>query len=243
MLHRAMPLAADEVHVWQVSLATSLGSDLSRVLSSKELERADRFRNPERRHAFLVARATLRGILARESGSDAAGLRFAVGPHGKPMLDPPQALRFNLSHSGEIVLCAVARNREVGVDVERIKPRIDHAALARRFFSPLENEQLCSLPPALRPAAFFSAWTRKEALVKVWGVGLSLPLDRFDVSVHPHRPARLLGAREGPGREGHWSVRELDPDPGYAGAVAVEGALGILICRHWDWNGTEPAPE
>ena len=236
MLHRAMPPAADVVHVWQASLSTSPPTDLSGVLSPEELERADRFGNPASRSAFLVARSTLRGVLAHELGTDAAALRFATGPHGKPFLqDPLTALRFNLSHSGDVVVCAVAWEREVGVDVERFKPDIHHAALARRFFSPLENEQLFSLPPALRPAAFFAAWTRKEALVKAWGVGLSLPLDSFDVSVHPHHPADLLGVREGPGRGGWWSLRELDPGAGYAGAVAVEGRVGPLICRSWDW--------
>lgn len=234
MLHRAMPVA-DEVHVWQASLTASPPADLADLLSPEEFERADRFGNPARRSAFLVARSTLRGVLAHELGIDAVALRFAIGLHGKPFLEhPPTPLRFNLSHSGGIVLCAVAWEREVGVDVERIKPDIDHAALARRFFSPLENEQLASLPPALRPAVFFATWTRKEALVKAWGVGLSLPLDRFDVSVHPHRPAELLDVREGPGRDGQWSVHELAPGPGYAGAVAVEGRVGPLICRTWE---------
>lgn len=243
MLQRAMALAAGEVHVWQASLSASLAPDLLEVLSVDERQRGDRIGHPRRRAAFLVARATLRGVLAHESGADAATLRFAVAPHGKPVLDPPQALRFNLSHSGEIVLCAVAWDRDVGVDVEKIKLDIDHVSLARRFFSTLENEQLASLPPALRHAAFFAAWTRKEALAKAWGVGLSLPLDRFDVAVHPRRPAELLGVREGPGCEGRWSVHELDPGPGYAGALAVEGPLGPLVCRRWAGDGPEPAPE
>ena len=243
MLHRAMPPAADQVHVWQTSLAASPLPDLPSVLSPDELERADRFGNPARRSAFLVARATLRGVLAHELGTDPAVLRFAIGPHGKPFLDNPStALRFNLSHSGDIVLCAVAWGRDVGVDVERIKPDIDHTALARRFFSPLENQELASLPPALQRAAFFAAWTRKEALVKAWGAGLSLALSHFDVSVHPHRPAQLLGVREGPGRGGWWSVHELAPGPGYAGAVAVEGPPGTLLQRHWSPDGAEPAP-
>jgi 4'-phosphopantetheinyl transferase len=241
MLHQRMPLAADEVHVWQASLTDRPGSYHQSGLSPEELERADRIGNPERRHGFLVARAMVRGVLAHELGADAAALRFAVGPHGKPFLDPP-ALRFNLSHSGDVVVVAVADDREVGVDVERIKPAIDHAALARRFFSPLENEQLATLAPSLQHAAFFAAWTRKEALVKAWGVGLSLPLNRFDVSLLPHRPAQLLGAREGAGRLGHWSVHELDSGPGYAAAVAVEGVLGDLTYRRWGHDEEEPAP-
>lgn len=229
-----MPPAADEVHVWQSSLAGSPPADLPNLLSPEELRRADRFGNPARRSAFLVARSTMRGVLAHELGTEPVALRFASGPHGKPFLEnPPTALRFNLSHSGEVVLCAVTWERDVGVDVERIKPTIDHVALARRFFSPMENEQLSSLPPELRRDAFFATWTRKEALVKAWGVGLSLPLDRFDVSVHPHRPAQLLGVREGPGEDGQWSLHELHPGPGYAGALAVKGDIGALICRPW----------
>lgn len=244
MLQRGMPPAVDEVHVWQASLAASPFPDPSSVLSPEELGHANRFGNPARRAAFLLARATLRGVLAHESGLDAAALRFATGPHGKPFLiDPPTALRFNLSHSGEIVLCAVAWGRDVGVDVERVKPDIDHAALARRFFSPLENEQLSSLPPALQRAAFFATWTRKEAVVKAWGVGLSLPLDRFDVSVDPHRPAQLVGVRDGPRCGGHWSIHQLRIGCGYAAAVAVQGPLGTLIRRRWGHDGPEPAPQ
>lgn len=240
MLQRAMPPAADEVHVWRASLAGGPGPDEVAALSPEETERAARFTKPEGRARFVVARATVRGVLAHELGGEAWALRFATGPHGKPLLDPPGPVRFNLSHSGDVLLVAVARYREVGVDVERIKPTIDHAALARRFFSPTENEQLCSLPPDSRPGAFFAAWTRKEALLKAWGVGLSLPLDRFDVSLLPSRPARLLGARQGPGRSGQWSVHELDVGRGYAAALAVEGALGSLTCRLWDRHGGRP---
>lgn len=241
-----MPLAADEVRVWQASLTDSPGSAAQLgFLSPAEVARADRFRHPRRRSAFLVARTMVRSVVAHELGADPRALRFAIGPHGKPSLEPPNAVHFNLSHSGDVILVAVA-GHEVGVDVERIKPTIDHASIARRFFSSLENRQLASLPPPLRSAAFFAAWTRKEALVKAWGVGLSLPFDCFDVSVFPDRPAQFLRAREGPGRLGRWSVHELEPGPGYAAAVAVavavEGPLAPLTCRRWDQDGPAPAP-
>lgn len=237
-----MALAAGDVHVWQASLVGDPGPDALRVLSPEELRRADRFADPQRRAAFLVARSTVRSVVAYELGADARALRFAAGAHGKPFLDPPHALHFNMSHSGDIVLVAVAGDREVGVDVERMKATTDHAALARRFFSPLENRQLASLPPHLTSAVFFATWTCKEALVKAWGVGLSLPLDRFDVSVPPNHSAEFLGAREGPGRHGHWSLCQLQPGPGYAGAVAVEGEVRSLTCRRWTEKGPEPAP-
>lgn len=239
MLHRPMPLAPDEVRVWQASVAATPRPDPA-ALAGEDWDRARRFRHQERRHAFLVARATLRGVLAHELGEDLSALRFGTGPHGKPVLDPVGALRFNLSHSGDIVLVAVAGDREVGVDVEKIKPHLDHDALARRFFSAHENRHLATVAPESRRDAFFAAWTCKEALLKAWGVGLSLPLDRFDVSVSPERPAQLLGVREGPGAVGAWSVHRLEPGPGYAAAVAMAGADASVTWRRW--LGTRRSP-
>lgn len=234
MLQEPMPVAAEEVRVWQVSVAANPHPDLG-ALAPEELERARRMRHPEREHAFLVGRAALRSVLAHELGEPPTAMHFSTGPHGKPFLDPARSLHFNLSHSGDVVLVAVADGREVGVDVERIKPHVDHGALARRFFSPLENRHLAAVDSASRRATFFALWTCKEALLKAWGVGLSLPLDRFDVAVDPHRPAQLLHVREGPGAHGEWSVHRLEPGSGYAGAVAVTTPVASVTWRRWGW--------
>jgi len=182
----------DEVHVWRIALDRGDGDSLRARLSSDELARAARFHFERDRTRFLVARAALREILAHYLGASPAEIAFVYGDHGKPALAPPHGdLRFNLSHSHGLALCAVTRGREVGVDVERIRELDDLEDLARSVFSARELAALHRLPEPGLLAGFFTGWTRKEAFIKALGEGLSHPLKRFDVSLEPGRPARL----------------------------------------------------
>lgn len=228
-----MSLAADEVQLWYASLPQAIPAHLLTLLAPEERARAERFIHAERRQAYLSARIMVRQILAAEMGVDPAELRFTTGAHGKPALKPPDSVRFNLSHSAHRIVLAVATT-EVGVDIEEIRPNVNHRALARRFFSPEENRRLADVAPGQRAAAFFATWTRKEALLKAWGVGLSRSLASFDVSVLPHEPAELLEVRPGPGGQGRWSLQHLDAGPCHAGALAVAGRLPRLRCQDWE---------
>ncbi len=164
-----------------------------------------------------------------------APLGFALGPYGKPELEGEEgedALRFNLSHSDALALCAVTRARAVGVDLERIRARIDEVEIAERYFSLREVEQLRAVPPQLRSAAFFRCWTRKEAYIKARGEGLSHPLAQFGVSFGERDPPALFGPEpEGVPLPG-WTLLSLEPGPGYAGAVVAAGTDWTL--RLWD---------
>jgi 4'-phosphopantetheinyl transferase len=184
----------------------------------------------------VVARGLLRAILGRYLGCSPADVRFCYGPRGKPALNDArggEALRFNLSHSRGIALYAVTRGREVGVDVEAIRPEVEIASVARRVFSPSERATLHSLPPELQSEAFFNGWTRKEAFIKATGEGLARPLDEFDVSIAPGEPARLLATQPDADEAARWTLRELLPGPGYRAAVAVEGTGWRLA--YWRW--------
>ncbi|MCZ7569866.1 MAG: 4'-phosphopantetheinyl transferase superfamily protein [Ardenticatenaceae bacterium] len=222
-------LPDDEVHVWRASLnvATVQLQGLLDLLAPDETRRAERFYFQEDRNRFIVARGVLRIILSRYLDMRPDDLRFHTNRYGKPALDCARKhgewLSFNLSHSGELALYAVARGRGVGVDLERIRPHIAGEEIAARFFSPRENAALRTVPPEQRHAAFFTCWTRKEAYIKARGEGLSYPLDQFDVSLHPGEPARLLSAAGDPAEAGRWSVRELRPGPDYMAALVVEG--------------------
>ncbi|MHB1426768.1 MAG: 4'-phosphopantetheinyl transferase family protein, partial [Gemmataceae bacterium] len=109
----------------------------------------------------------------------------------------------------------------------------DGEPLAERFFSPRETAVLRSLPPELRREAFFRCWTRKEAYIKAQGKGLSLPLDQFDVSLHPDEPAELLATQHDPQEAQRWSLRSLLPKEGFVATVAVEGHSWRLWCGEW----------
>lgn len=219
------PLEEAEVHVWRASLPVP-PAELARyrdLLDPEERARTDRFRFPRHRDRFLAARATLRLILARYTMENPAGLRFEYGPHGKPSLAGEHELRFNMSHSGDLALYAVARAREVGVDLERHRDDVECDQIAHRFFSPAEVAALLALPAEVRRPAFFRCWSRKEAYIKALGTGLALPLDQFDVSLAPGEPARLLQTYHAPETADRWSMWELHPGAGYAGALVAEG--------------------
>jgi 4'-phosphopantetheinyl transferase len=180
----------------------------------------------------VVARAALRSILSGYLDQPPGCLAIAYGPHGKPfVVGGPE---FNLAHSHELALCAVAA-RPVGVDLEWRRPIEGLAAVAASAFSPKEREALAALPTAQRLDAFFRCWTRKEAYVKARGDGLRAPLDGFDVSLDP-TDARLLASRLDPAEPSRWSLASLEPDGAYVGALAIEGPLPPI--RHERWQGT-----
>jgi 4'-phosphopantetheinyl transferase len=228
----------DEVHVWRawLDVPTSQVESHLRTLSAEERARADRFCFQRDRRQFIVARGLLRSILGRYLGLAPDRLCFTCSLHEKPALTEAAggpALRFNVSHSHRAALIAVTRERETGVDIESIRVEAADIEIARRCFSPREIAALEALPAHLRTDAFFRCWTRKEAYVKARGGGLSIPLDQFDVSLAPGEPAVLLQTRADPRDAGRWSLRDLDPGPGYAAALAVEGHAWPLKC--WQW--------
>jgi medium-chain acyl-[acyl-carrier-protein] hydrolase len=226
-------LGAGDVHVWRVSLdqPEECRSELRELLSADEKERARRFYFPRDRDRFVVGRGTLRALLGRYLSHKPRRLHFTYGAHGKPAL--AGRLRFNVAHSEGLALVAVARDREVGVDLERVRPEVATQEIARRYFSALENQALQALPRPLRALGFFQCWTRKEAYVKATGAGLALALDRFDVSLQPGQPAALLANRDAPAEVWRWTLRQLSPGPGFVGTLAVEGHSWRLWCGHW----------
>jgi 4'-phosphopantetheinyl transferase len=225
------------VHIWRAALDVpeSQVRSLWYTLTADECQRAERYVFARDRTHFVVARGLLRVLLGRYLGQDPPHLRFIYGPHGKPALATDTgggALRFNVSHSHGLALYAITRGREVGVDVERIRPEVAQEQIAEHFFSPREITRLRALPTPLQATAFFACWTRKEAYIKAKGEGLALPLDQFDVSLVPGEPAALLRAAWDPQEAARWSLQDLAPAPGYRAAVAVAGQDWRLTC--WD---------
>jgi len=231
-------LAPGEVHAWRAWLDLSpeeLGS-LAASLAEDERERAARFRLDRHRQRFVAAHGALRAILGLYLGCPAATLRFDHGPRGKPMLLDPAAcldLRFNLAHSSDLAVCVVALGADVGADVEAIRPLPDADKIAARFFSVREQAMLWELPAGEREKSFFLGWTRKEAYLKALGDGLARPLSGFSVTLQPGEPARLLDVECQPHEVERWTLAALQPAPGYAAALAIEGPLRRLA--QWSW--------
>jgi 4'-phosphopantetheinyl transferase len=233
-----LDLAADEIHVWRAELdqPDATVERLGRTLSPDEQERARRFVLERVRTRFVVGRGLLRTILGRYLAREPHRLRFAYGDRGKPALAPAEStdLRFNVSHSGGAALFAVTRGREVGVDVEQLRPMPRAERIAERFFSAPEIRALAALPAARKAEGFFTCWTRKEAYIKARGDGLAHPLDRFAVTVAPDEPVRLSAVGGGDAGEiAHWSLAALPAGPGYVGAVSAGGDGWSVCSRSW----------
>jgi len=178
-------------------------------LCDAERQRALRLRFERDRRRFVVARARLRALLAERLGTRPQALELARAAGGKPQLAPRLAAsgwRFNVSHCEELVLYAFSRDREVGVDLEAIRPVAEADAIAARFFAPAERCAYFALASEERPLGFLRCWTRKEALVKALGAGLSLPLERLDASADP----------------GGWRLESFSPLPGFIAALAIQ---------------------
>jgi 4'-phosphopantetheinyl transferase len=221
-----------EIHLWEFPLAVSdpVRATLQAWLSEEERARASRFHFEADARRFAVARGSLRSILGAYSGSAACDLKFVYSQPGKPRLaDERTRLRFNLSHSGERGLLAVASGREVGADIEAMRKNVEFDQLAERFFSEHERDTLRRLPPEKKVPAFYRCWTSKEAFLKALGIGLSRSLSSFDVALVG--PAGLLATRPDPAEARLWSLFEHEAAAGYAAAVAVEGTIARI--RVW----------
>jgi 4'-phosphopantetheinyl transferase len=234
----APPLAPDGIHVWATSLAAppDILKNFATVLSPDETARANKFKFEKHRNRFIAGRGALRQILASYLPLNPAGLRFVYSTNGKPALAAELAdsgIHFNLAHTEDLALFAVTRIATVGVDVEGIRPVSDVDALVARFFSERENEAFQKVPDTEKAAAFFNLWTRKEALLKATGEGITRSLDLVEVSFLPGESARLLAISGDTVKAAEWSLHELSPAPDFVGAIAIQSRDIRVEC--WKW--------
>jgi 4'-phosphopantetheinyl transferase len=224
----ACELGGSEVHVWSCSLDSApedVGAQAA-ILSPDELERAGRFRFERDRRRFIAGRSVLRRLLGRYLRERPERLTFSYGPHGKPSLNRAHDARplfFNASHSDDLAVYAIAPVDLLGVDVERIRAMTDLESIAARFFSPREQAALAGLQGDARTEAFFHCWTRKEAILKAVGAGLSVPLDALDVPVAHDALPCVVELPRSVADVLDWSLHNVHPPAGYVGAVAMPG--------------------
>jgi 4'-phosphopantetheinyl transferase len=227
------------VDVWQISLGqpADVQQALMKSLSADEIQRAQRYVFAIHRERFVVARGGLRMILGHYLDLPPAEIRFEYSQRGKPAVIPPSEktlpLRFNLSHSNELALCAVTMDREVGIDLEALRPIVDADRMAARYFDPLENSSYQQLRASEKLDGFFRRWTMKEAYIKARGHGLSLALDQFRISTEPgvdgfHR-VRSTDVQD----DRRWAVKPLNAPLGYVASIVSEGDDWQLTYRQW----------
>jgi 4'-phosphopantetheinyl transferase len=218
--------SAGSIEVWTIALDdASRWGNATDVLSSDEIARAHTFRSVVHQRRFMTAHTALRSILANYLGIPPASIVFTPGHMGKPMLDPSRhgaGLCFGLAHSHEIALVVVAREREVGVDLERIRPISDVDGIVAKVFSPAERAAFSRVPPDRRLDAFLRWWTSKEAYVKACGDGLSQSLAHVEITFAVHEDAATVRVLDRPDDGRRWRLFTFVPDMAYVAAVAVQ---------------------
>lgn len=239
----AIPPAPGEVHLWHIALDETPQERAAchAVLDEIECARAARFYREIHQQRFTVGRGRLRTLLGAYLNRAPEALTFRYNAQGKPYLDMPEPLApfsFNLSHSGDVALCAIAGFDTVGVDVEAVRESRDLIPIARRFFSAAEQAALLFLPPDQQCAAFYQCWSSKEALLKAWGTGLATPLDRFTVRVAPGEVG-LIELNIPEWACNPWALYPITVPDGYAATLAVPGPATALHVRHWPFGGRD----
>ena len=234
VLHPPVPRPqSDEIHLWEFAadFSESTFATVSSCLSEEEQARAATFHFERDSRRFSSVRGALRSILAGYTGLAPREIEFSYSEHGKPkLLIAPLNVCFNVSHSGDRAMIAVALARDLGVDIEAHRANVEIDQLSERFFSAREREVLRSLPPAKRTLAFYRCWTLKEAFLKAQGVGLSRSLGSFDVDLNTGQG--LLATRPDPDEAKRWSLIELEAPEGYSAAAAAEGSItSVTIFR------------
>lgn len=226
-----------QIALWLLRLDLPSGqlASLADLLDPIERDRAARFRFARDRERFIARRGQLRLLLGAAGGGDAATIRYTMNPYGKPMLANRPDLHFNLSHSGAVALCAVADGIAIGCDIERRDPALADPAVAERLFAPGERHTFAALPADRRVEGFFNCWTRKEAFIKAIGLGVSHPLDGFEVTLAPGEPARIVSGGDG------WGLASFAPLPGYQAALVAQGE-GAPILSTPRWFSVDAAP-
>jgi 4'-phosphopantetheinyl transferase len=219
------PLGAQDIHVWCMSLECTESELVThrRLLSDDERRRADKFLFDRHRRRFAVGRSSLRQILSNYVDVLAADIQFAYSGLGKPRLvgsEVGHGLCFNFSNSHERALLAIAKDVEIGVDIERVRSRDSLDGLAERFFAPTEKQYILGQSDPERTTSFFHCWTRKEAFLKAIGKGLTFPLRDVTVELVPEATVRILQINDAFERAPEWMLDNLVVEPDYVAALA-----------------------
>ncbi len=228
-------LSTKQIHLWCCDLDKNevrLDEYIS-LISADEIVRAKKFKFKKDRNCYIISRGILRELLGAYLDENAAKLKFEYTSYGKPYL-PNKNLNFNISHSGDMVVCAFVVGLQIGVDIEKIKQDFDVLELAQKFFSKREIEVLEKQPKEDLARAFYRCWTRKEAFIKAEGSGLSFPLNKFAVSLEDDNQAILLETDWDASEKSHWSLFSFVPEDNYIGALSVRNKLATVKYFNWD---------
>ncbi|KKM64557.1 hypothetical protein LCGC14_1500200 [marine sediment metagenome] len=223
------------LHLWNFNVSEFLHQleIYETLLSPEEMERANRYKFAKDRTVYILARGILRILSGRYLNQIPESIKFKYNKYGKPDYDFRTQIKFNVSHSGNLIVMAFAKTSDIGIDVEKMRNDFDVMKIAQNFFSPDEIHTLEALPEKERIHGFYTCWTRKESFIKAKGSGLSFPLTSFSVSLDINKAQLLRTAWDAAEKE-KWHLFTFAPTIGYVGAISVRGDLLYLQHKQWE---------
>jgi 4'-phosphopantetheinyl transferase len=244
-----LKLRSGQVDIWLTSLSGVSSSDSSaylKLLNESEQSRLQRFVAKDAQLQYLVARALVRTTLSRYARVPTDAWQFEANAYGRPYISQPQGsrnLRFNLSNTTGLVVCAISMDCEIGIDVESIARAFDADELAPSVFAPPELADFRASGSEERLNRFFSYWTLKESYIKARGMGLALPLDGFWFVLGGTNPILYVTDRCADIPE-RWRFYQYAPSSEHMMAVAVAAPQGVEPSIHLRWTtGTSMGAE
>jgi 4'-phosphopantetheinyl transferase len=226
----------EKIQIWSAATSEFISdiNTLYALLSEDERVRVRRFYFRRDADRYVVARGNLRVLLGCYCMADPARIRFAYGPYGRPYMlteRTSEHIYFNLSHSENLVLYAFSRNcMQIGIDVELQRPLQGLEQMAARLFTVREYSEFARVDSSRKEAAFFQYWTRKEALAKATGQGLTFDIERLDVSLTPGAPTRLMSFSGDVEETARWTLLSLEPAVGFHAALAIRAPSVDVQC-------------
>lgn len=195
-MHSLIKLQAGDIHFWitrpHQHQCPNMLAQYQLLLTTEESIKQQRYRFEKDRHDALITRAFVRDTLSHYVDIKPEDWRFEKGDKDKPeIVNCPIPLRFNISHTKELIICAITLKDDIGCDVEYIERNNDVLNIADRYFSTSEVKELFSLPDEQQRSRFFDYWTLKESYIKAWGMGLAIPLGDFSFHIKPNENATI----------------------------------------------------
>ena len=237
-------LKQGEIHIWKINVdefsEISVNQHLN-ILTGNERARASGFKFYKDRKNFIISRAILRKLSGQYLRTDPKGISFFSEKYGKPQLKHDTTLKFNLSHSGKMIVIGFINHYDIGVDVEHIRNDFDTMDIAKHFFSKQEIKALYTTSYSEKHLAFYRCWTRKEAFIKALGNGLSYPLDSFSVSLDNDHEVQLESILDKSHDEKNWNLFSFRPNDNYIAAIAINHGshphevVNQRQIKHWDY--------
>jgi len=218
-----LSLSEDHVDIWICDLKQVSGdiNNFYSILSEDERDRADKLKVEDKKQQYIITKGTLRQRLGLLTNIEPEDFVFEYLKHGKPVIANKHQcadITFNVSHSHDLALIAIAQKRSIGIDIEKINRESNHQALMTRFFSMAEQSEFQCIPEADRAKAFCACWTRKEAFIKAVGDGVIYGLDKFDVTVDPENQTPEINLHKSSNET--WSAINLPINDEYMACLA-----------------------